>query len=56
MPAKLRSDAVNNTDITPILNTKHRETIKNLIDKYKTEKTREIELKMIILLKNDEPV
>jgi len=42
--------------VTYIPNTEHRDAIKILIDEYKPQKTRETELKMIILLKDDEPV
>jgi len=52
----LESDEVNSIDVTHVLNTEHRNAIKSLIDEHKPYKTRETELKMTILVKDDEPV
>lgn len=49
-------DETNNVDVTHISSTEHKNVIENLISEYKPEKTREVELKMTILLKDDEPV
>lgn len=50
------SNEENNIDVTHIKNREHRETIKKLINEYEPEKTREVGLKMTIILRDDEPV
>jgi len=50
------TDEMNSIDVTHIPNTEHRDAIKDLVDEYIPQKTRETKLKMSILLNDDEPV
>jgi len=47
---------IDRTDVTHIPDIKHKNAIQNLIDEYEHKKTRDVGLKMMILLKDDEPV
>jgi len=49
-------DEINGTDVTHIPDIKHKNAIQNLIEEYEPKKTRDVGLKMTILLKDDEPV
>jgi hypothetical protein len=49
-------DEINNVYVTHVLNIEYRDAFKSLVGEYKPQKMRETKLKMIILIKNDEPV
>lgn len=48
--------AKNDTDISHVPELEHRERIKKSVSNYEPKKTREVDLKMSIILKDDEPV
>lgn len=46
----------NDVDVSHVLQSEHREKVRRLVREYKPSKTREIDLKMSIVLRDDEPV